>query len=118
MALYELSEREHATVMAALRAYQPDEHNEIASNLNTLEPLTAPEIDELCESINHKGENPLALHDAVQKLSDEYGYNGEHPGYPVDNWKMDVDNDDTRRGYWEWVYAEAESNGDVEDGFL
>lgn len=39
---------------------------------------------------------------------------GEHPEYPVSAWRYQVNNDDTRAGYWEWVaseleFAEAES---------
>lgn len=33
------------------------------------------------------------------------GYWGEHPHYPINDWKYEVNNDDTRRGYWEWVEA-------------
>ena len=37
------------------------------------------------------------------ELISRYGYWGEHPEYPLDNWKDEVHNDDTRSGYWEWV---------------
>ncbi len=41
-----------------------------------------------------------------QKLSDTYGGHWkQHPGYPVEDWKLEVENDDTRLGYWEWVEA-------------
>ena len=29
----------------------------------------------------------------------------EHPQYPVEDWKYEVANDDTRLGYLEWVKA-------------
>ncbi len=32
-----------------------------------------------------------------------YGPWGEHPDHPVDDWKYEVANDDTRLGYWAWV---------------
>jgi hypothetical protein len=28
---------------------------------------------------------------------------GEHPNYPVADWKHEIANDDTRLGYWDWV---------------
>lgn len=33
-----------------------------------------------------------------------FGENGEHPDYPRGDWK----NDDTKRGYWDWVDASIE----------
>ncbi|WP_165618480.1 hypothetical protein [Mycobacteroides chelonae] len=33
---------------------------------------------------------------------------GEHPKYPVADWRYQVANDDTRSGYWEWVATELE----------
>jgi hypothetical protein len=57
-----LNEREHATVLAALRLWQarrPDDADErwdalhdIAENGGEIEPLDADEIDALCERIN------------------------------------------------------------------
>ena len=32
----------------------------------------------------------------------EYWGNG-HPEFPVEDWKTEVNNGDTRLGYWEWV---------------
>ena len=32
----------------------------------------------------------------------------EDPDYPVEQWKYEVENDDTRRGYWDWVEAQRE----------
>lgn len=65
MSILAIDEREHATILAALRDYQrrncsPD-LDEIASNLNRHEPLTADEIDTLCMRINgHKALPPDA----------------------------------------------------------
>lgn len=43
------------------------------------------------------------------ELSDMHGgYWGEHPAYPVVDWKYEVDNGDTRQGYWEWVEGRLE----------
>ena len=30
----------------------------------------------------------------------------EHPDYPVEDWREEVQADDTRLGYWEWVYKQ------------
>lgn len=38
-----------------------------------------------------------------------YGPWGEHPGYPIEDWKHEVADDSTRQGYWEWVAARAEA---------
>jgi hypothetical protein len=43
------------------------------------------------------------------KLAAEHGGTfGEHPAYPVADWQLEVTNDNTRRGYWEWVAANLE----------
>jgi len=34
----------------------------------------------------------------------------EDPDWPVSDWKYDVQNDDTRLGYWEWVEHNKESH--------
>ena len=53
-----IDEREHATILAALRLWQHDcAHgsavlDDIASNGGTVPPLDAGEIDALCERIN------------------------------------------------------------------
>lgn len=62
-----LDGRELATVLAALRHYQrwhrdDDEFNEIATNCGTLEPLTAEEIDALCERLNSEAEHERLRH--------------------------------------------------------
>lgn len=36
--------------------------------------------------------------------SKQGGYWKEHPDHPVEDWKYEVINDDTRQGYWEWVH--------------
>lgn len=35
-------------------------------------------------------------------------WDGQHPDYPVEDWKYEVANDDTRSGYWEWAYNKSE----------
>jgi hypothetical protein len=49
----------------------------------------------------------------IRKLQEEFGgLWGEHPDYPVDEWQAEVANDDTRKGYWEWVKAKIEDEED------
>ena len=44
----------------------------------------------------------------IKKLQDQFGgYWGEHPEYPVVDWLYEVNNGDTRRGYWAWVFVNA-----------
>lgn len=50
-----------------------------------------------------------------EELRERYGQFGEHPRYPVEDWKYEIQNDDTRRGYWEWVAASIERDADDED---
>lgn len=58
---YRLDDREHATVLAALRFYETEGHRaipeivEIATNGNTLVGLNGDEIDALCERLNTGG---------------------------------------------------------------
>ena len=33
----------------------------------------------------------------------------ENPDYPVANWKLEVANDETRLGYWDWVEDRQET---------
>lgn len=37
---------------------------------------------------------------------------GEHPCFPKQDWKDEVRNDQTLRGYWDWVHARIEQAGD------
>ncbi len=33
---------------------------------------------------------------------------GEHPDHTVEDWQFQVENDETRQGYWEWVVSRTE----------
>ena len=33
------------------------------------------------------------------------GYWSEHPRFPVADWKYEINNDDTRACYWDWVVS-------------
>lgn len=50
-----------------------------------------------------------------QELIEKYGYWGEHPDHVVDDWKYEIENDDTRQSYWQWVESELERDADDED---
>jgi hypothetical protein len=63
-ALYALNDAQHATVLAALRYYQqaravlqdvPFNVRDIATNSDTVTPLTAVEVGQLCDNLNHHG---------------------------------------------------------------
>ena len=42
-------------------------------------------------------------------LAAEYGYWKEHPTFPLEDWQYEIKNDETRRGYWEWVVGQLEA---------
>src|SRR3954463_16315784 len=39
----------------------------------------------------------------------------DHPDYPSEDWKYEVENGDTRCGYWDWVAAKLEEAGEQGD---
>ena len=46
----------------------------------------------------------------MSRFCDSYGgYWGEHPDHPVSDWRYEVDNGDTRQGYWEWAQSQSEA---------
>lgn len=45
---------------------------------------------------------------AVDRLVFEFGHWGEHPRFARSDWKYEVANGDTQRGYWEFVAAKLE----------
>jgi hypothetical protein len=44
----------------------------------------------------------------VEKLKNKYGHWGHHPDKLIEDWRYEVANGDTRRGYWEWVAAQLD----------
>lgn len=36
-------------------------------------------------------------------LEERFGHWGEHPDFPLSDWKQVVEDDNTRLGYWAWV---------------
>lgn len=47
---------------------------------------------------------------SAAELAEQHGgVWGEHPAHPVEDWRYQIANGDTRQGYWDWVAAEVES---------
>ena len=45
----------------------------------------------------------------LEELMDQHGgYWGEHPEYPLVDWRLEAAAGDTRLGYWYWVLARLE----------
>ncbi len=52
------------------------------------------------------------MSEEARKLADRYGgVWGEHHTYIPATWRVEVENCDTRLGYWDWVLAQCETNG-------
>lgn len=51
---------------------------------------------------------------SASQLDDKYnpGGGGEHPVYTRDDWRQEVAEENTLRGYWDWVAAQLESAQD------
>ena len=63
-------------------------------------------------SLEQESDSPKELDDALTALEAQWG--NEHPWYGRDEWREDVSNGTTKRGYWEWVLACIEANGGSE----
>ena len=37
------------------------------------------------------------------ELREAHGHWGDHPAHSVSDWKQEVQADNTRLGYWEWI---------------
>ena len=46
------------------------------------------------------------LDDLISEFGGYWGVG--HPEYALDNWRCEVANNDTRKGYWSWVYTQVE----------
>lgn len=51
-----------------------------------------------------------------QTLIERHGVWGEHPEFPVSDWRYQVANNDDRRGYWGWVIGQLECRQDEAQG--
>ncbi len=52
------------------------------------------------------------LNDFIQKYD---GIWSNHPDYPVDDWRFEVMNNDTRLGYWEWAFNKVEEREHLQE---
>ena len=65
-----------------------------------------PRIDSGKEVVPAPAAQPVVEKSVVEKLKDYYGIGnqwGECPEYSLNDWQSEVENDDTRLGYWEMV---------------
>lgn len=46
------------------------------------------------------------------ELASEYGYWEDHPRYPVRDWLHEVNDNNTREGYWQWVASSMDVDAD------
>lgn len=51
-----------------------------------------------------------ARHPSIDRLVTLHGPWGEYPAYPLDDWKQEIMNGDTRLGYWAWVDGKVQHN--------
>ena len=55
--------------------------------------------------------------DSVDKFKAEFGYWAEIPDHPIEDWRTETQNDDTRAGYHDWARGRIEeANNKNEDG--
>jgi hypothetical protein len=47
-----------------------------------------------------------------EQLRTRYELAGEHACFTKQDWKDEVSNDETLRGYWDWVLAKIEQAGE------
>jgi len=45
------------------------------------------------------------MSESIERMIAEHGIWGEHLDHHSDDWRYEVQNGDTRLGYWEWVAA-------------
>jgi hypothetical protein len=52
------------------------------------------------------------------ELREAHGHWGHHPAHSVSDWKQEVQADNTRLGYWEWIATilEFEEESEVFEG--
>lgn len=71
-------------------------------------------IDEACATSIEPDRIPEATH-LLRSMLPEHGW-GEHPDYPLSDWKYEVSNEDTRLGYNEWLLDRLETDLPTDSG--
>jgi len=51
----------------------------------------------------------------IRLMKQHGGYWGEHPDYPDNDWRREVQDENTRQGYWEWVFGNIEDEEGLVD---
>jgi hypothetical protein len=60
--------------------------------------------------------DPLQMHQTERlSMADTRDPWGEDEEYPVQDWRMEVANDDTRLGYWDWVDNQRIANAEDDE---
>jgi hypothetical protein len=57
----------------------------------------------------------FAMEKSVDELREQFGHWGDHPVHPVSEWKQEVQADNTRLGYWQWVATLLEVEEEYEE---
>jgi hypothetical protein len=52
---------------------------------------------------------------SADELREAHGHWGRHPVHAVSDWKQEVEADNTRLGYWEWVASILEFEEESEE---
>ena len=100
--------KEQAALLAdALDILQPDEEDQAAfAERLSAELRGAVQASEGTSDDAVIGElvSSKSIEGLAEALKEAHGGMwGEHPEFPVDDWLYEVDNGDTRLGYWVWV---------------
>jgi hypothetical protein len=49
---------------------------------------------------------------SAEELAEKYGEWNSHPTHSATDWQQEVNENNTRRSYWEWVAAQIEEEDD------
>lgn len=72
-------------------------------------PATSPEPSGEMAATEARRQSHFDAEERVEELKAYFGGMWANcPKYPVANWQHEVANDDTRLGYWEWVYHQID----------
>ena len=53
----------------------------------------------------------MAVHkQTAREARRENGYWTSHPDHPIEDWRSEIANDNTRQGYWEWAFQREEED--------
>lgn len=55
------------------------------------------------------------MENSADELREAHGHWGSHPVHSVSDWKQEIEADNTRLGYWEWVASILEFEEESEE---